>query len=203
MALFADWFALLLGPTEQVNFTLTRNPDGALTVVVTPLLKDAPDALPDALAPVRAALARPVRIVAPAAELDARLPDLLRRYAASRATLAESWGALESLEEAARLARAVAHRAKTAPPSQRPPVAEPDGEGTVPAGTGSPYCWRGPAPRAGSRKPIWRRRWTIPARTGRCTACWREGWTRCALGCGRKRRAFRRRDSRLRTITPG
>lgn len=77
-------------------------------MVVTPLLKDAPDALPDALAPVRAALARPVRIVAPAAELDTRLPDLLRRYAASRATLAESWGELESLEEAARLARAAA-----------------------------------------------------------------------------------------------
>ena len=138
MALFADLFALLLGPTEQVNFTLTRNLDGALTVVVTPLLKDAPDALPDALAQVRAALARPVRIVAPAAELDARLPDLLRRYAVSRATLAESLGDLESLEEAARLARAAAHRAKTAPLPQRPLVAEPDGEGTATGVTRTP-----------------------------------------------------------------
>lgn len=154
MALFADLFALLLGPTEQVNFTLTRNPDGALTVVVTPLLKDAPDALPDALAPVRAALARPVRIVAPAAELDARLPDLLRRYAASRATLAESWGALESLEEAARLARAAAHRAKTAPPSQRPPVAEPDGEGTVPGVTRTPSLSPTTAPGSTPTPPV-------------------------------------------------
>ena len=143
MALFSDLFTQILGPTEEVQFTVSKNADGALTVLLTPLLKQAPDSLSDDLAQIRASLARPARMVADAATLDRDFPVLLRKFTETRSILVESLANLESLEEAARQAQAKVHkaRAKTSGKSALPAPDTPTDPGkapTVESGTAPP-----------------------------------------------------------------
>ncbi|MEE4377386.1 MAG: PRTRC system protein E [Candidatus Competibacteraceae bacterium] len=129
MALFSDLFKQILGPTEQVQFTVSKNADGTLTALITPLLKQAPNSLSDELAQIRASLARPARMMADAATLDRDFPVLLRKFTETRSILVESLTDLESLEEAARQAQAKVHKARaksSAKPALPEPTTEPD-----------------------------------------------------------------------------
>jgi len=118
MALFSELFAAILGPTEQVQLTVSKNADGTLMVLLTPLLKQAPDTLSDDLAQIRANLSRPARMVADAATLDRDFPVLMRKYTETRSILVESLANLESLEEAARQAQAKVHKTRTKAPAK-------------------------------------------------------------------------------------
>ena len=132
--LFTLFDHLLTGPTEQVHFTISRDPAGGLTVLITPQLsaadpppEEARDTTATALAQARAALALPLIVRATVAELDASLPTLLAEYTGQRESLSTSQMTLEELRQAAVAARtAVARQAAKTPPK---PTAAPQEDG--------------------------------------------------------------------------
>lgn len=106
-------FDQILGAAEKIIFTIEKRAGAGLRVIIQPALKTAPDNLPEDQASIRAALALPIVVTAPAAQLDAEFPACLSSYANQRTSLAASLGVLESLQEASKQASNTAGRAKT------------------------------------------------------------------------------------------
>ena len=99
MALF-EQLAGVLTAGERLRFEIARNPDGGLTLLVQPLLTKPVENLEGDTAPLRAALAMPLRITGTVAELDAQLPALLATYGERRRDVEMKVTALEALKEA-------------------------------------------------------------------------------------------------------
>ncbi|AUB85141.1 PRTRC system protein E [Candidatus Thiodictyon syntrophicum] len=98
-----DLFEQLVGVLtagERLRFEIARNPDGGLTLLVQPLLIRPVENLEGDAAPLRAALAMPLRITGSIAELDARLPALLATYGERRRDVEMKVTSLEALKEA-------------------------------------------------------------------------------------------------------
>lgn len=109
--LFAT-FDQIIGAAEKIIFTIEKRAGVGLRVIIQPALKTAPDHLPEDQANIRAALALPIVVTAPAAQLDAEFPTCLSSYANQRTSLAASLGVLESLQEASKQASNTAGKAK-------------------------------------------------------------------------------------------
>ena len=121
-----DLFEQLVGVLtagERLRFEIARNPDGGLTLLVQPLLIRPVENLEGDAAPLRAALAMPLRITGSVAELDARLPAMLATYGERRRDVETKVTALEALKEAGKAgARLVEQGTKAAAGGSVAPV---------------------------------------------------------------------------------
>lgn len=91
--LFSQFDRLLLNE-ESLQFTVSRGPNGTLTVLLQPVLKASTETMSDEVQSIRAALATPLYLSQTPAELDARFDDLVRATAAVRAELRTNFDAL-------------------------------------------------------------------------------------------------------------
>lgn len=91
--LFSQFDRLLLNE-ESLQFTVSRGPNGTLTVLLQPVLKASTETMSDEVQSLRAALAAPLYLSQTPAELDARFDDLVRATAAARAELRTNFDAL-------------------------------------------------------------------------------------------------------------
>lgn len=91
--LFSQFDRLLLNE-ESLQFTVSRGPNGTLTVLLQPVLKASTETMSDEVQSIRAALATPLYLSQTPAELDARFDDLVRATAAARAELRTNFDAL-------------------------------------------------------------------------------------------------------------
>lgn len=91
--LFSQFDRLLLNE-ESLQFTVSRGPNGTLTVLLQPVLKASTETMSDEVQSIRAALAAPLYLSQTPAELDARFDDLVRATAAARAELRTNFDAL-------------------------------------------------------------------------------------------------------------
>jgi PRTRC genetic system protein E len=133
MTLFND-FAQMLGHDEEIVFTVKRHGND-LTVLVQPKLGQPPaGAMPENIQQLRAALAMPLHITAPAIVLDAKFPWSLTEYADLRAgLLSDLEDTLAKLREAGRQAKALPKSGGTAalPRPHGPSVEEEADSGVV------------------------------------------------------------------------
>lgn len=122
MPLFND-FAQMLGHDEEIAFTVKRHGNN-LTVLVQPKLHQPPTGtLPEGIQQLRATLAMPLHVTAPAVVLDAKFPWSLTEYAGLRAGLhADLDDTLARLREAAKQAKAPSKAGanKPAAPASKP-----------------------------------------------------------------------------------
>lgn len=106
----------LLGTGEQLQFTMTRTGNGQLKLLLTPILDQPPEDLPEAAAQARAALALPLTLTATPEELDGGVGGgflaILADYAATRANVKDSLNTLSTLKTAAASAGAAAVKAR-------------------------------------------------------------------------------------------
>lgn len=102
-------FSQILNHAEKVSFSIERQADTTLRLIVTPELKAAPDNLADDLAQLRGALALPLVITDTAEKLDQDFMASLTTYANSRTSLGNS---LDALKEAAKTAQNKVSHAK-------------------------------------------------------------------------------------------
>jgi PRTRC genetic system protein E len=87
-------FDRLLLTEESLQFTVSRGPNGTLTVLLQPVLKASTETMSDEVQSIRAALATPLYLSQTPAELDARFDELVRATAAARAELRTNFDAL-------------------------------------------------------------------------------------------------------------
>ena len=114
MALF-EQLAGVLTAGERLRFEIARNPDGGLTLLVQPLLTKPVENLDGDTAPLRAALAMPLRITGSVAELDARLPALLATFGERRRDVEMKVTALEALKDAGKAGARLVEQGRQAP----------------------------------------------------------------------------------------
>ncbi|WP_295390957.1 PRTRC system protein E [uncultured Thiodictyon sp.] len=119
MALF-EQLAGVLTAGERLRFEIARNPDGGLTLLVLPLLTKPVENLDGDTAPLRAALAMPLRITGSVAELDARLPGMLATYGERRRDVEMKVTALEALKDAGKAGARLVERGSQAPVAAAP-----------------------------------------------------------------------------------
>ncbi len=115
----------LLGAAEKVQFTVEKAKGGKLSVLVVPILKDAPDELPAEQAQARAALAMPLRLTETADKLDTDFVGLLTRYRDQRQEVADDLDALARLKEASKNAKKEINKAGEAVTKD---TSKPDGQ---------------------------------------------------------------------------
>ena len=120
MALF-EQLAGVLTAGERLRFEFARNGDNGLTILVQPLLTKPVENLEDDTAPLRAALAMPLRITGSVVELDARLPALLATYGERRRDVEMKVTALEALKEAGKAGARLVEQGRQAPVAAAPP----------------------------------------------------------------------------------
>lgn len=100
---------------ESLQFTISRGADQALTVLLQPVLKPENPELSADLESIRAALAGPLYLSLPAAEIDARFDDLVGTYAAARTELSASFhDMVHAIRDANKAARAQTTKTQTA-----------------------------------------------------------------------------------------
>lgn len=88
-------FDRLLLTEESLQFTISRGPNGTLTVLLQPVLKASTETMSDEMQSLRAALATPLYLSLTPAELDdAKFDELVRATAAARAELRTNIDAL-------------------------------------------------------------------------------------------------------------
>ncbi|WP_295454955.1 PRTRC system protein E [uncultured Thiodictyon sp.] len=119
MALF-EQLAGVLTAGERLRFEIARNPDGGLTLLVQPLLTKPVENLDGDTAPLRAALAMPLRITGSVAELDARLPALLATFGERRRDVEMKVTALEALKDAGKAGARLVEQGRQAPVAAAP-----------------------------------------------------------------------------------
>lgn len=133
MSLFND-FDQMLGHDEEVIFTVKRHGTD-LTVLVQPKLRQPPTGtLPEDIQQLRATLAMPLHITAPAIVLDAGFPRSLTEYAGLRGGLhMDLSDSLARLREAGRQAKALSKAGGRAalPKPQEPSEEEEADSGVV------------------------------------------------------------------------
>lgn len=116
----------LLGAAEKVQFTIEKAKGGKLSVLVVPILKDAPEELPAEQAQARAALALPLRLTESADKLDADFVGLLTRYRDQRQEVADDLDALARLKEASKNAKKAISKAGEAVAKDAPKASAAD-----------------------------------------------------------------------------
>ena len=96
----------VIRPKESVRFTVSKQSDGRLLLVVQPLLHKKAEDVPKEAEQARAALAVPLRLVGVSADLDAHLAARLEGYCRARGELHDNFDALiEALKEASKEAK--------------------------------------------------------------------------------------------------
>lgn len=93
----------VIRPKESVRFTVSKQTDGRLLLVVQPRFRKHAEDVPKEAEQARAALAVPLRLVGVPADLDAHLVARLEGYCRARGELSDNFDALiESLKEASK-----------------------------------------------------------------------------------------------------
>lgn len=112
MGLIAE-LAGTLSTGERLRFDLQRNGDGTLTLVVQPYFNTPVAYLDDATAPLRAALAMPLRVSGSMSSLDEDFTAMLREYGSRRCTVNSQLSALDALKEAIKAGERLQNDTKT------------------------------------------------------------------------------------------
>jgi PRTRC genetic system protein E len=98
--------AQVIRPKESVRFTVSKQSDCRLLLVVQPLLRKMADDVPKEAEQTRAALSVPLRLVGTPADLDLHLVARLEGYCRARGELNDNFDALvEALKEASKEAK--------------------------------------------------------------------------------------------------
>jgi hypothetical protein len=111
---FLASLAPLLGGSKHVTATISREPSGALAVLlVSTLDRFDPEAIDPAVATLQAALAKPLRVVLPAEAPDEAFAAALTDYAGARtAVLTDLQAQLDALAQAQQAAKDAAAKAQ-------------------------------------------------------------------------------------------
>lgn len=119
MNLFTTLMPILAG-NGKLTLTIEDAGKGSLAVLVVPHLPPASEGLSPEMEQVRATLATPMRIVAPASEIDAEFIGKLTAYQAIRSGVMGDRDTLSQLEEAAKNAKKAVAKAAAKRPVDAP-----------------------------------------------------------------------------------
>lgn len=126
----------MLKAGEQVKFTLTKQKDGQLKVMVQPVLEGDADEVKPEVADMRAALSMPLIATLPAADADAKFQNLLKGYTEARAPVVDSYEqTLALLKEAGKAGANTKREVETKKDKVGKPAAKAKAESTTPAET--------------------------------------------------------------------